>query len=239
VRNELTDLLLAEYQTVRQEWLDARQAQQQALQWTLGAFAVIFAAALNAHLRGSEPFLYLLAAVVISLGTVASQFIWFGEVTRMERASLFLRGRERELHSALDAEAVKAVGIYGLSPWLWETWRANRPTDKKTPWVQKSVQAIAGPVLYGLTFLTGITMLVDARWFEPHTTPGERMVALLSLVVVLGLYGLTTIQVLWTGVSLARHSALGADLNLRPSPKETKITTTHAPETTIRDWFRH
>lgn len=81
------ELRLAEYNTVRTEWLASRDAQQSTLQWTLAALSVLLAAAVGTSLRTDQPFVYVgLAGVIIAAATF-SQAIWFGEVMRMERAA--------------------------------------------------------------------------------------------------------------------------------------------------------
>jgi hypothetical protein len=56
--------------------------------------------------RTAQPYLYVaLAGVSVAVAT-CSQAIWFGEVMRMERSALYLRGLEQALSSELEWKGI-------------------------------------------------------------------------------------------------------------------------------------
>jgi hypothetical protein len=154
-------LRVAEYNSVRAEWLSSRDAQQHTLQWTLAAVAVLLVGLLgSAHVRSEAPFLYVaLAGAGVVLAT-CSQGIWFGEVMRMERAALYLRGIEEVLAASTRA------GM--LPPLLWESWRgrpklakARDDEGEERPWTSKaSISIVASFGLYGLLSIAPLTVLI-------------------------------------------------------------------------------
>jgi hypothetical protein len=149
-------LVLAEYQSVREEWLAARTAQHQTWQWSIAAIAVLLAATVGANARAQHSWLYVAGAAGAATFAIASQVIWLGELLRMERAALFLRGRELVLNRALPRVA-------GESPLLFETWRANRPVAAASPWIPGAGPLIvAGLALYAATACVAVAVLVTA-----------------------------------------------------------------------------
>ena len=94
---ELSGLTLEEYKSLREESAQARQSQQTILQWSLGAFAVLFGAGL-AFSRTDDPIDFSVFSIVYGLAlpgfVFASALTWWGELIRMERAGHFLRGKE-------------------------------------------------------------------------------------------------------------------------------------------------
>lgn len=130
-----TDLRVAEYKSVRDEWLASRDAQQHTLQWTLAALAVLFAGILSSKIRQHHPELYVGLAFAAGLIAISSYAIWFGEVMRMERAALFLRG--------LEVVVSKLTQGHGKVPPLsWETWRGSRPMKDGDPWMKPAAVLI-------------------------------------------------------------------------------------------------
>ena len=139
------ELRVAEYSSVRTEWLASRDAQQHTFQWTLAALAVLLAGAISSNAREKQPYLFVaLIGVEIAISTL-SQAIWFGEVMRMERAALYLRGLEKAL-----VEGFR--GDKGFPPLMWESWRGHYPKDRsESLWISKAVPLIlASFALYGL-----------------------------------------------------------------------------------------
>jgi len=173
--------VLAEYGTVRDEWRDSRTAQQQTFAWTLAGVAVVIAATFNASVRSEQPFLYVLAGVIVATYGLASFGIWFGEVSRMERAALYLRGLERDV-GKLD------VRVGGREPLVFERFRASRPSSD-SPWVPKSSSLVVGALcIYGALPLLGLTILVDAAAVSNASTAGIRTLAWVLVVPVAVIY---------------------------------------------------
>lgn len=156
---------------MRQEWLASRDAQQHTLQWTFAASALILAAILNSGARTEETFLYVsLAGATAALSTF-SQAVWFGEVLRMERASMFLRGLEA-------AYLQLPRGKPELPPLMWDTWRSNKPQSPDSPWISPaSSQIIGGFALYQLLNLAAIVVLLSV-FFDHQFSDSNRGFAL-------------------------------------------------------------
>jgi hypothetical protein len=162
------ELFVAEYQSVRDEWLQARAAQQQVLAWTSGPLVLLVAALVHSNTRLHQPLLYLIGASLLTAASLASAFIWFGDVMRMERASLFLRGRERLVWLA-DGPSEINTG-FAPSPLLWETWRAvPRVTSHWTPKAAPSLVGAAA-IYAGLT-ASGLAFLIDGATTRTNVTP--------------------------------------------------------------------
>lgn len=183
----MAEFRLAEYNTVRTEWLASRDAQQSTLQWTLAALSVLLAATVGTSLRAGQPVVYIGLAGVIVAASTFSQAIWFGEVMRMERAALYLRGFELALSDQLtDASS--------LPPLLWERWRGyvkrhHDPDSGPAPlWVAKAAPSIIGSfALYGLISVAGLAILVVAA--ADTTIPHhDRMFAIVMVIVAAALY---------------------------------------------------
>jgi hypothetical protein len=212
-------LRVAEYTSVRTEWLESRNAQQQTLQWTLAALAVLLAGVVSSNARTAQPYLYIaLAGVAVAIATF-SQAIWFGEVMRMERAAMYLRGLEQALSRALPVEG-------DFPPLMWERWRGYykevpEPTpqqreagEKPTPplWVGKAVPLIlAAFALYGLLAVAGVAVLVVAA-LEPHTSSGHRTAAIATASVAGVLYLAVTAYIAAEAWDIKRGSDKPVDL---------------------------
>ncbi len=184
------ELRAAEYTSVRTEWLLSRDAQQHTLQWTLAALAVILAGLLSSGVRKGQPFVFVaIAGLAVAIATF-SQAIWFGEVMRMERAALFLRGLER----AVSRGPVPAEGI---PPLIWERWRGYRTKVRDPLWVSKAAPSIiASFALYGLMAVAGIVLLGYAA--ADHKLPdGDRSFALAIAITGGLLYLATTAYLGW------------------------------------------
>ena len=192
-----SELRLAEYRSVREEWLTSRGVQQHVLQWTLAALAVLIAGVLNSGAHDAQPFLYVaLSAAVVAVAT-ASQGIWWGEVLRMARTSLYLRGFERELGRPPAGE---------LPALMWERWRGDPALSWGTSWITKAHSSIVGGVaLYGLIAAAGFVMLVAAA--ADKTVPhGDRHAAVALACATGALYLLTTGLMCWQAVVIYRGS---------------------------------
>lgn len=163
-------LRIAEYESVRQEWLASRDVQQHTLQWTFAASAVLLAGILSSDARSEEPFLYIALAAATAALSIFSQAVWFGEVVRMERAALFLRG--------LEASVADLVGETGTrAPLTWETWRSNPPPDRTSPWIPPARTSIVGGfALFLLLSLAAVVILLTVV-FDNGMPSGDRIMA--------------------------------------------------------------
>jgi hypothetical protein len=195
------DLVLAEYQSVRQEWLESRSAQQQTFTWTLAAISIIVSAIItSADLRPDRPFLYAVAASLVVIAALSGQAIWFGEISRMERAALYLRRLERELDEA---------GIrIGQRPALqFERFR-GRQGPSGEPWVPKSASLVVGTfAMYCATSLLGIIMLADVAHYTPHVKPSLSVLAAIDAGVLLVAWLTSTLWMARTAVRIWTSSS--------------------------------
>jgi hypothetical protein len=166
------ELRVAEYESVREEWLASRDAQQHTLRWTLAAIAVLLAGVLGSDARNQQPFLYVAIAGAVTGVAIATQTIWFGELMRMERASLFLRGLE---------VAVRDLDRSWPPPLIWDSWRASRG--------HRPVIASAAPLLiacfaiYALLATAGLTILCAAAADSQIPDPDRELALALALVL--------------------------------------------------------
>jgi len=97
---------LEEYKTLRDESFHARTAHQAVLQWSLAAYAVIFAGGLT-YLRGSNADQLPIALVIFGMGLpgflLVSSMSWYGELRGMARAASYLRKKEMAFQRYVEA----------------------------------------------------------------------------------------------------------------------------------------
>lgn len=151
-----SELLVQEYASVRAEAIQSFENSQSIIQWSLATYGVLFGAGLIASRQeGSQTandFVAYAALVIFSLvlpGLVcAATWQWLGEITRMERTGVFLRGLEHALRSAGHAQ---------LSPGLrfalnWETFLVGGPGRKRlAPYLGTAIM-FAGSLLSSVAF---------------------------------------------------------------------------------------
>jgi hypothetical protein len=219
----LGQLVVAEYSSVRAEWLEARSAQQHSMQWTFAAIAVILAGVFSKDLRSADLFAYVLATGVVALASALSELVWFGEVLRMERAALFLRGRERCVQAG--AESAHRGQVYDPAPLAFETFRGQTGTVKgweevfgrtEAPvWIPKSSASVIGALaLYGLMFLIGVTLLGDAAANAgADLSAFKQVVAWVIFGAAWAVYLVVTFYVAQTSLRVFRISERAADLS--------------------------
>jgi hypothetical protein len=138
-RKRSLELLRVEYESIRNESSQARQAQQSIIQWSLATLGVgLSAGILVINTLGSNTLgveqrkpLYVVFLVLFGLAFPAAAWLsclaWFGELIRMERAGRYLRGLERVVSDAI-AETYPDCDetSYLCSPLRWETYIATR-----------------------------------------------------------------------------------------------------------------
>lgn len=187
MRQLADQLRLAEYQSVRQEWLASRDVQQHTLQWTFAASAILLAGILNSDARSEEPFLYVALAAATAALSIFAQAVWFGEVVRMERAALFVRGLEASFAQLDPAGSDRA-------PLTWETWRSNPPSDRESPWIPPARTSIVGGfALYTLLALAAVVILFSVV-FDGGIPPGDRIFAGILAITAMILFGIANFE---------------------------------------------
>lgn len=103
-------LYLAQYQSVREVVLHARQIQHSVVAWSsaaagvlVGSGAVLAGNGLDAVTRGTSGTTFFLLFALALPGLAASSFnAWIGEIARMRRAASFLRDIEYTVHLSTD-----------------------------------------------------------------------------------------------------------------------------------------
>jgi hypothetical protein len=150
------------------------------------------------------------ATAVVGFASSISQAIWFGEALRMERAALYLRGREQELKIWLRS----SPGESRPSPLSWETFRGVEPQDKSAPWVPKSkVSIMAAVSLYGIMWLAGTGLLAETTLFHASKLgDSEHALAYVFLGGSVASYVVVTAYILVVGRSVFLSSSEGAKL---------------------------
>jgi|SRR5436305_713339 len=203
-----TKMRVVEYETVRDEWISARDAQQHTLQWTLAALVVLFAAVLGSKARQHQPELYVGLAFGAGLVAIFSQGIWWGEVSRMERASLFLRGLEVSI-----SRLTKSLG--GPPPVSWNTWRGSPPAhNPDDPWIGTAWLQIAGSFcLYlSLTCAAAAILIFAAR--DDTLPSADQKFATCSVIVLGGIYLIVTAYMGFRAISIWRSKGKAPDLEI-------------------------
>jgi hypothetical protein len=180
-------LRLAEYESVRQEWIASRDVQQHTLQWTFAASAILLAGILNSGARSDQPFLYVALAAATAALSIFSQAVWFGEVVRMERAALFVRG--------LEASFAQLVGESGdRAPLTWETWRSNPPPDRTSPWIPPARTSIVGGFALFLLLMMAAVVILLSVVFDNGMPTGDRITAGAFALLAVVLYAIANFE---------------------------------------------
>jgi hypothetical protein len=168
-------MFLAEYQSLREESAQARTAQQTILQWSLGAFALIFAGAMASDVASTprgEVLLMIIFGLALPGLVFGSCLAWAGELLRMERAGYFLRGREAAVWaSSARGRVVDERNVLDIEqfPLLWENFIASA----KYPGARKQQLGYIGAlVIYGLSYSISAVVFFVTLWnheFGAHT----------------------------------------------------------------------
>lgn len=119
-----------EYESLRAESAQAREAQQTILQWSFGAIALSYAAIAASYASETQA-VDNFRLVIFGLGlpglVISACLSWMGELFRMERAGYYLRGRERATWSeAIDVDSLSSKWVQRPedAPLYWENFIA-------------------------------------------------------------------------------------------------------------------
>lgn len=135
-----------QYESLREEIAQAREAQHSILQWNQAVAGTLFAAALVAgtsHLAHSviaAQFIFGLVLPAVLLGGVLA---WSGEMIRMERAGVFLRSFERATWGNDGRN-----GIANTSLFIWENFLWSPPVTFAAAGYRKQNVGYAGVAVY-------------------------------------------------------------------------------------------
>jgi len=170
---EHLDILMKEYDSLRQESLIAIQSRTSVLSFGLATLGAIFAVAVTTIENGQLAYLTSVTLIlVVPLIAAGVASIWFGEHHRMHRAGRFIGELEQRVNNMAGAELlswegslrvrkshmlapyshsvtlIAILGVFGMGIGLWlVTW----PIGMKI--AVASVQAVAHAVFYGRLFV--------------------------------------------------------------------------------------
>jgi hypothetical protein len=163
------DLLQAEYVSLREESSQARQAQQSTISWSLAAFATIFAGGLvfvssffKDGANASVPvmvFYVLIFGVALPGFAFAACLAYMGELIRLERVGVYLRGLEKYL-----ANSTAPGSPLNGGPLRWETYlRQKSPEVAISRGKKRQIGNIGGIGVYvGAEIVSAIAFVVGS-----------------------------------------------------------------------------
>lgn len=154
-------LAVAEYSSVRQESLQSFATSQSILQWSLATYGVLFGAGLlaasNDVAEDLSSTVSWMAAIIYGLllpGLVcAASWAWIGEIRRMERAGVYLRGVERRI-----SEETRRSSSSVIAPLHWESFLAGDSRQEGPP-VKGWAPYLGTALLFGGGFLSSVMFM--------------------------------------------------------------------------------
>lgn len=148
--------------------MQAMQAQQSILQWSMAAFGAIIAGIIVVIVqKGSRPTpteSFVALGVVIPAFVICCGMAWVGELFRMERIGVYLRGLETEMAKIVREGKYKDTGVdsirFTLTP-MWELFIAM--PSRREMGITKQRIGYLGSV--GIYILALIGCLVTCVWY--------------------------------------------------------------------------
>ena len=169
------EIMLKEYETLRQESLNSMHNRNTILSFGLAAIGAIFAGSIIAYSTDTYSLIPSLALIiVIPLISSFILLIWLGEYERMQRAGRFLVGIEHRINKEFSKELL-----------TWETRLRERRVHMRYPYYA-TVGLLIG--ISGILFGIG---LVTADF----SATLMRSVTIAGVIVHLGLYLFVTFRV--------------------------------------------
>ncbi len=135
-----------QYESLREEIAQARDAQHSILQWNQAVAGTLFAAALVAgtsHLAHSVIAAQFIFGLVLPAVLLGGALAWSGEMIRMERAGVFLRFFERTTWAS-DGDD----GIANTSLFMWENFLWSPPATFVAAGYRKQNVGYVGVAVY-------------------------------------------------------------------------------------------
>lgn len=170
-------LLQSEYVSLREESSQSRQAQQSTISWSLAAFGTIFAGGLvfvsNVFKDGADAsgpvmtFYVLVFGVALPGFAFAACLAYLGELIRMERVGVYLRGLERYL-----ARLTTPGSLLDGGPLRWETYLMQKAPEGAISTRKQLVGYIGGVGVYAGAELVSVAVFVAGSLthkFEKHS----------------------------------------------------------------------
>ena len=99
------EILLKEYETLRQEVMVAMGSRNSILSFGLATMGAIFTASVATQTGESpSPFASLILSIIVPLISVFVLYMWLGEYQRMQRAGKFIAGLEKRINTEKNKE---------------------------------------------------------------------------------------------------------------------------------------
>ena len=208
-REKALELLKAEYESIRAESAQARQAQQSIIQWSLATLGVALSVGIlvvnamsSTQIRGEqERFLYVVFVVLFGVAFPAAAWLsclaWFGELIRMERAGRYLRGLEVAIKGAI-AETYPRCDekSYLCAPLRWESYIAYRRVRSRVGISKQRIGYLGNLGLYTGLVLVPLVILTARFWVSPAqwTFPVFRFGVTAYACLVLGAFIVSAVR---------------------------------------------
>jgi hypothetical protein len=166
-----------QYQSLREEIAQAREAQQSILLWNQAVSGTLFAAALVAETSNSARYVIAVQFVfglVLPAVLLGGALAWSGEMIRMERAGVYLRSFERATWNSEGED-----GIARTSFFIWENFLWNPPAKFVAVGYRKQNVGYAGVgVFYGIMYVGSLVAFctISVWWLS--------LIACITLVVL-------------------------------------------------------
>lgn len=169
------EILLKEYETLRQESLDTINNRNTILSFGLATIGAIFAGSSIAYTTGTYSLVSSLV-LILAIPAISSfvLFIWLGEYERMQRAGRFLVELEHKINEESSKELL-----------TWETYLRKRHAHMKYPY---------HAVVMLLIGISGISLTIGLVAAGFSATLMWR-VAIVGVVAHLGLYLFVTSRI--------------------------------------------
>lgn len=124
--DERRQYVARQYESLREEMAQARQSQQNILQWSQAVSGTLFAAALVAGAGHSSR--YIIAAqfvlgLVIPAVLLGAALTWSGELIRLTRIGVFLRSFEMASWDETKSDLVEATSLFVWQNFAWSAPR--------------------------------------------------------------------------------------------------------------------
>lgn len=154
------DLLQSEYLSLRAESVQSFVSAQSIIQWSLATYSVLFGGALvvvaqqidSAYKSFNANAILLIFTVLLPGLMCAATWQWLGEITRMERIGMYLRGLERYLDQEATNDSVIPAGDQ-LSPLHWETFLNSEGGNHK-----RNAPYVGTAAMFAGAFLVSLSM---------------------------------------------------------------------------------
>jgi len=177
-------LTSAEYSSIREESIQSFATSQSIIQWSLATYGVLFGAGLlaangdiDSNLVESVTWMAALIYGLLLPGLVcAAAWSWIGEIRRMERTGVYVRGLERRLRAQTERSRSSVVG-----PLNWESFLAGNQ-EKGAPSVKGWTPYLGTAMLFGGGVISSVVFFYI--WLDRLFTATNDHLGVWALVAV-------------------------------------------------------